>query len=136
MNIGFNMNELTTDLWALLLPPEWIADQDEETIVITDSDEVSVIEISALYASEGQDKESVLKEVLMKDNFKTSLADMPALYQEFVEDDMYWREWFVDVGECYLAISHGCDIDNKSMDDASVDEILSTLVLKLSDDEE
>lgn len=130
------MNELTTDLWALLLPPEWTADQDEETIVITDSDEVSVIEISALYAAEGQEKTSVLNEVLMQENYKTTLADMPAMYQEFTEEDMYWREWFIDAGDCYLAISHGCDIDNKSMDDASVDEILSTLVLKKSDDEE
>ncbi|NRB41210.1 MAG: hypothetical protein HRU20_22515 [Pseudomonadales bacterium] len=129
------MNELTTDLWALLLPPEWFADQDEETIVITDSDEVSVIEISALYAEEGQDKAGLLESLLMKENFKTTLAELDAIYQEFTEDDMYWREWFIDLGDCYLAISHGCDIDNKSMDDASVDEILSTLALKIPDDE-
>lgn len=129
------MNELTTDLWALLLPPEWFAEQDDETIVIADADEVSVVEISALYPEEGQDKEALLTSLISGKKFKTTLAEMSALYQEFSEDDMYWREWFIDIGECILAVSHGCDIDNKSMDDASVDEILSTLVLKKSDDE-
>ena len=129
------MNELTTDLWALLLPTEWYAEQDEETIVITDSDEVSVIEISALYPEKKQTKEALLDDLLINEHFKTKLAEMNAIYQEFAEEDMYWREWFVDTGECYLAISHGCDADNKGMDDASVDEILSTLALKKSEDE-
>lgn len=129
------MNELTTDLWALLLPQEWFAEQDEETIVIADSDEVSVIEISALYPEKGESCAGLLKELLAKEHFKTTLADLSAFYQEFSEEDMYWREWFIDLGDCLLAISHGCDQDNKGMDDASVDEILSTLALKMDDTE-
>lgn len=125
------MNELTTDHWALLLPEEWVAEQDEETIVITDSDEVSIIEISELFVQAGATMHELLNELTDHKTYTTTLAELEATYQEFQEDDMYWREWFVETEECIIAISHGCDIDNKGFDDASVDEILSTLALKL-----
>lgn len=125
------MNELTTDHWALLLPEEWVAEQDEETIVITDDDEVSVIEISELFVAADSSKQELLSELATHKTFTTTLAELEATYQEFEDEDMYWREWFLETDECIIAISHGCDIDNKGFDDASVDEILSTLALKL-----
>lgn len=123
------MQELTTDLWSVLLPEEWFAEQDGETIVIVDEDEVSIIEITSLIPEKGETITSFLKESVAADAKKTTLAGLPAWYQEFEEDEMFWREWYCDAGEFVLVISHGTDASNKNMDDGSVDDILSTLLL-------
>jgi hypothetical protein len=123
------MKELETDLWALQLPPEWFAEQDEETIVICDEDEASVVEITTIAADAGNSVESILASLKPADAFKTVLAELDAWYYEMTEDDMFWREWLCLCNGALLIISHGCDESNKGMDDAAVDEILSTLAL-------
>ena len=128
------MKEINSDQWALLLPEEWFAEQDEETIVISDVDEVSVIEITTFLADKNGSSEQLMDQLLQGQGFKTAIAELDAVYQEFEEDDMYWREWFCPIANGVIAISHGCDIDHKSMDDSAVDEILATLALAKDDD--
>lgn len=123
------MNELITDLWSLLLPEEWQAEQDDETIFIVDLDEVSIIEVTPLFPEKGEDVKSLLAELKTPSMKAVQLAEVPALYHSFEEDDMYWREWICDAGKFVLTISHGTDSENKGMDDSSVDEILSTLII-------
>jgi hypothetical protein len=125
------MQELTTDLWSILLPEEWEAEQEDETIMIVDVDEVSIIELTPLMPENTETVQSFIKDLITKDAKKTTLAGLPAFYQELVEDedDMFWREWYCDAGTFVLAVSHGTDMSNKNMDDGSVDDILSTLLL-------
>ncbi|HEY9034247.1 MAG TPA: hypothetical protein VIN71_09935 [Pseudomonadales bacterium] len=121
------MKELNCDLWSMLLPAEWFAEQEDETVMIVDEDEASIIEITPLLAEQGDSK--ALLASLQDGKLSTSLAGLPALYSEFVEDEMFWREWFCDAGGFVLAISHGCDESNRGMDDAAVDEMLATLLI-------
>lgn len=123
------MLELTTDLWSILLPEEWEAEQDGETVIIVDEDEASIIEITPLLPDAGKTVEALLQELAEGETQKVTLAELPALYQEFEDDDMFWREWLCDAGKFVLVISHGADISNRNMDDDAVDELLSTLVL-------
>lgn len=123
------MNELISDLWSLLLPAEWQAEQDEETIFIVDNDEVSIIELTPLLPDSGSNVEQLLAAMDTRSMKQTTLAELPAWYHEFEDDDMHWREWLCDAGYFVLTISHGTDVDNKGMDDGSVDEILSTLMI-------
>ena len=129
------MNELMTDFWSLLLPEEWQAEQEDETIIITDNDEVSMIEMTPLMPEEGVSSAELLKSIVGNDFHKTALAELDAYYREFEEDDVYWREWYCDAESFVIAIGHGTDISNKNMDDSSVDEILSTLALKKEQDQ-
>ena len=131
-----SMNELFTDFWSLLLPEEQQAEQEGETIIITDNDEVSLIEMTTLVPEEGMSVSELLNQFKDKDAFKTAVAELTAYYQEFEEDEVYWREWYVDAETFVLAISHGSDISNKNMDDSSVDEILATLALKKKEEEQ
>ena len=48
------MRVLETDHWQCSLPEEWSAEQEEETITITDIDGVGSLEITALKKSAGQ----------------------------------------------------------------------------------
>ncbi|CAA0115215.1 Uncharacterised protein [BD1-7 clade bacterium] len=130
------MKQITTDAWMMLLPEEWHAEQDDETIVITDEDEVSVIEISTLLPEKRVSVDELLQVMTEGRGHKTLLAELEALYSEFEEDDMYWREWFCKADNCVIAVSHGTDIDNRGMDDSTVDEILSTLAMQSESESE
>lgn len=123
------MNELQSDLWSLLLPEEWQAEQDEETIFIVDLDEVSIIEITPFMPEKGSSVAALLQELGSQSMRPAKLAELNAFYHEFEEDEMFWREWLCDAGKFVLTISHGTDSENKGMDDGSVDEILSTLLI-------
>jgi len=126
------MNELSSDLWSILLPSEWQAEQDEETIFIVDDDEVSIIEITPLMPEAGSTVENLLATLQANKRKTVMLADLTAYYLEFEEDEMHWREWLCDAGDFVLTVSHGTDIEHKGMDDGSVDEILSTLLIQTS----
>lgn len=126
------MRELNCDHWSLLLPVEWFAEQDEESVVITDEDEASIIEITPLFSESG-DTGLLMAQFRESADRERKLAGLPALYHETVDDGMFWREWYCDAGDFVLAISHGCDEANKGMDDAAVDEILSTLLIGTND---
>ena len=123
------MQELTTDLWSLLLPEEWFAEQDGETILVVDEDEVSIIEITTLIPDKGVSVKKFIADSIGVDAKSCELASLPAKYQEFEEDDMFWREWYCEAGKFILLVSHGTDSTNRHMDDGAVDEILSTLLL-------
>ena len=121
------MKELTTDKWQLLLPDEWVAEQNDETIVITDPDEVSIIELTTLQPEEGESV-SALMQSLADNTQKVELAGRDARYQEVIEDGQLFREWFCELDDAVLIISHGVEEEHKGMADAIVDEILATIV--------
>ncbi|MCK5880919.1 MAG: hypothetical protein KAG18_03525 [Sinobacterium sp.] len=130
------MDVLETDFWALQLPDEWFAEQDDETIIISDESEVSTIELTSILADKNISKDDILADVLPDNAIKTVLAEETAYYHELSEDGVFWREWVCELAEGVLLISHGMDEDNKGMDDASVDEILSTLAIALPESEQ
>lgn len=129
------MDVLETDFWALQLPDEWFAEQDDETIVISDESEVSTIELTSIIVDENASKDEILADVLPAHAVKTVLAEETAFYHELLEDGIFWREWVCEIPQGVLLISHGMDEDNKGMDDASVDEILSTLAIAIPESE-
>lgn len=123
------MKTVMTDYWAIQMPEEWLCEQDEETIVISDEDEVSSIEVSNIPVEDAAQGDALLSEFVPEGAVQTTLAELPALYHELEEDGMFWREWVCVAEKLILIISHGMDLDNKGMDDSIVDEILSTLAL-------
>ena len=129
------MDVLETDFWALQLPDEWFAEQDDETIIISDESQVSTIELTSIMADKNITKDEILSDVLPKTAIQTVLAEETAFYHELTEDGVFWREWVCELPQGILLISHGMDEDNKGMDDASVDEILSTLAIAIVQDE-
>jgi len=124
-----------TDCWQVELPQEWYAEQEGDLIVILDVDEVSTIEITTLQAEEKQPPENngVLGDIA--DEFKRqglqeqqcTLGDFVGLRYDYVDEEGAWRDWYVFSGPVLLHISHGCERQNRGMDDAAVDEILATL---------
>ena len=129
------MNVLETEWWTLILPPEWWADSQEDSILIGDRDDVGCIEISTLHKDEGEFTLANLEEIAAagsegSDSWQASaLGDFTGFTGEFVEEDTAVREWYVANGPVMLFITYSCDLENQGMDAAAVDELLDTLLV-------
>lgn len=128
------MNILETEWWVLMLPPEWWAEQEEESVLIADRDEVGCIEISTLRKENGHFRSSEVQDLAREESPEVSqwqeveLGKFTGLTGDFTEERTAVREWYVVGGSVLLFITYSCDLENAGMDDAAVDEILSTLV--------
>lgn len=129
------MNMLETEWWTIAVPSEWWADQEDETILIGDRDDVGCIEITTLCKDRGIFDEQEVCEIANSDrqipvNWESiGLNELAGIYGSYKEEDSSIREWYLSTGALLLFISYSCDIENEAMDDAAVNEILDTLEL-------
>lgn len=132
------MKELQTDWWAIELPEDWNAEQDEETILISDPDGLGEISLTSLQAEGAEATDADLKQLMTSldvnpaDAAKKSVADLNGYYLEFEEDEEFVREWYLRAEKLLLIVTYCCDFDNALMDRDIVDDILSTLALAKS----
>ncbi|MEX1668170.1 hypothetical protein AB4876_04555 [Zhongshania guokunii] len=135
------MQEVESDWWFIGLPEEWQTEQDEDSILIFDQDELGCISLSSLQAKHGKpttadDVRELIKEVGMRleDGKSCKIGDDYQGWEfETVEEGDYIREWFLHAGDHLLLISYACAEDDRDMDRAAVDQILDTLRLKDSE---
>ena len=129
------MNVLETEWWTLVLPPEWWADSEEDSILIGDRDDVGCIEISTLHKEEGEFSRRELQDIASEEAEQeiawqsAALGEFSGLCGSFMEDDVAIREWYVAHDDMLLFITYSCDAENRGMDDAAVDALLETLLL-------
>lgn len=133
------MRELETDWWYLSLPEDWLVDQDDDSIVITDPDEVGVITLTSMINEGPRDRELALRELIavlevdIKALTPATLGDFAGYYSEFQDGDDWVREWYLACDSCLLLVSYDCEPENKHMDREIIDQILDTLCLKALD---
>lgn len=128
------MNVLETEWWTMALPPEWWAEAEEESILVGDRDGVGCIEISTLHREAGEFSAADVEELARQEAGAAQLAsvtlgDFSGLRCSRQEEDAAMREWYVAVGAMLLYITYSCELENRGMDDAAVDELLDTLAL-------
>ena len=125
------MHTVETDWWLLDLPEEWIAEQDEETIVITDQDDIGAIEITRLENAGGAaaNLHELAAQWLPEDvhGIDIRIGEFAGLYFEYMDEGDAVREWLLRAGDLILIVTYACDEDDAGMDDETVDEILETL---------
>ncbi|MEP4484033.1 MAG: hypothetical protein ABJ013_00270 [Halioglobus sp.] len=130
------MNVLETEWWSCALPVEWWAEAEEETIVIGDQDDLGCIEISSLLKEKGEFDTGEVAALARNESPDISaweslvLGDFSGVTGRLIEDEAAIREWYVAAENVLLFITYSCDEENNRMDDAAVDEILDTLLLK------
>lgn len=129
------MNILETEWWTIAVPPEWWAEADEESILVGDRDDVGCIEISTLRKDAGEFQPAEVRSIALAEaevdlDWQTvSLGDFEGVSGSYTLEDAAIREWYVANGPMLLFITYSCDLDNRGMDDAAVDELLDTLML-------
>ena len=127
------MNVLETEWWSMGVPPEWWAEREEDSVVIGDRDDVGNIEISTLQRDEGIfEAEEVL--AIARENGEADwhwepleAGEFSGVQTRYEEDGDAVREWYLADGPLLLFITYSCDMENRGLDDAAVDEILNTL---------
>lgn len=126
---------LETEWWSLLLPPEWLAEEDEDgAVVIGDRDGVGCIEMTELRHPEGrftrQETRGFAEEQGVNPKWNDcALGALQGVQRSLREDGVALREWCVASGPLLLYITYSCDESNAGMDDAAVDDILGTLAV-------
>lgn len=136
------MRVLETNWWSISLPDEWIAEHDEDAIIIYDEDDVGTIQITDLKREEGeasQDDLLELAEELIEQGVKyasASMGDFVGIRFEYEEDGVFVIEWFLRCEDLVLLVSYDCDLDNKAMDVGMVEDILDTLEFNEEGEEE
>lgn len=129
------MKVLETDYWCLILPTEWVASHEEGSVRVVDQDDVGELVISALCKESGDVTQDELVEMAAEESPEVenwnsvNAGAFAGVTGSFSEDDAAIREWYVGAGSVLLYMSYLCHEDDAGLDDASVDEILNTLVL-------
>jgi len=125
---------IQTDFWEMELAEEWDAEQDEETILVSDADGVSLIELTALASPGHANNEDALADLaaeLLAGGIKPEPAKVGAfegwLFSFSDEEGGSFREWYLFHKDFVLLISHGTDAEHAGWDDDVVDEMLATL---------
>jgi hypothetical protein len=132
------VNILETDWWSMALPPEWWAEAEDESILVGDVDDVGCIEISTLHKTAGEFDGDELRAIAEQESTApvawtpVTRGDFSGWTASFLEDGAAVREWFLGRGTLLLFVTYSCDVGNRGMDDAAVDEILDTLAVLAS----
>ena len=115
--------------WSLLLPPEWQAEQEDDGIVIGDRDGIGCLEISELRRQEGEFSADDLEQFREPGQpwESVSLGSFEGRASAFLEEGAAIREWYLHAGDLLLFLTYSCEEENRGMDDAAVDDMLSTL---------
>ena len=135
------MNVVETQWWIVDLPPEWQAEQDEETILISDEDGVGEIAITTLEKEDGDvslhELRDFCKDVEQQfgEGQVVNVAETKGYYFSYSDDGDAVRDWYLRYDNLLLLITHSCANDNAGMDDSAVNEILETLFIKAASDE-
>lgn len=127
------MRQLLTDCWALDIPEEFTAEQDDETVILTDADNISTLEITAIRKQEGEvtgEELAGFAEELNAGNLprkEIMLGDFDGFVYEYTEEEYWCRDWFVSFKDVCLLVSYTCLDEDKHFDDAAIDNILDSI---------
>ena len=130
------MNIVETQWWIIDLPPEWEAEQDDETIIIGDVDGVGEIAITTMEKEEGAVTDAELCEFTseLEQEFgrgeACEVAEFSGYYFEYLDQGDAVRDWCLRCDNLLVLITYSCLEENKGMDDSAVNEIISTLFIK------
>jgi hypothetical protein len=136
------MRAIESQWWIIDLPDEWGAEQDEETILISDEDGVGEIAITTLQKEQGHVTDAELQQYTedIVSEFgagkPVTVVETQGYYFQYRDAGDAIREWYLRCDNLLLLITYSCDEDNAGMDDSAVDEILSTLFIKVESDAE
>lgn len=133
------MNVVETQWWIIDLPPEWNAEQDDETIIIGDEDGVGEIAITTLEKENGNVSDTELREFCqeIEQEFgkgqECEVSELSGYYFEYHDEGDAVRDWYLRCDNLLVLITYSCALDNKAMDDSAVNEIISTLFIKVDE---
>ena len=129
------VNIVETEYWCLMLPPEWLAEEEEDSVLITDQDGIGELAITTLIREPDDAPDTNLSEIAQTESPEVSswaaatFGDFSGVTGQFTEEGAVLQEWYLIHGVALLYCTYVCDVEDAGMDMPAVEEILSTLVL-------
>lgn len=118
-----------------MLPTEWHAENEDDIIRIVDQDDVGEIEITTLHKQSGNVMPAEIQDMALEESPEvsqwkaTDAGAFSGVSGHYIEDGAAVREWYLGSDSLLLYVTYVCDKDDAGLDDASVDELLGTLVV-------
>lgn len=118
-----------------MLPTEWHAENEDDIIRIVDQDDVGEIEITTLHKQSGNVMPAEIQDMALEESPEvsqwkaTNAGAFSGVSGHYTEDGAAVREWYLGSDSLLLYVTYVCDKDDAGLDDASVDELLGTLVV-------
>ena len=118
-----------------MLPAEWHAENEDDIIRIVDQDDVGEIEITTLHKQSGNVMPAEIQDMALEESPEisqwkaTNAGAFSGVSGHYTEDGAAVREWYLGSDSLLLYVTYVCDEDDAGLDDASVDELLGTLVV-------
>ena len=128
------MNIVETDYWCLMLPPEWSAEEEEGSVLITDQDGIGELAVTTLVREPNDAPETSVSKIAQAEspevrNWATAtFGEFSGVTGEFTEEGTVLQEWYLGHGVALLYCTYACDAEDAGMDMPAVEEILGTLV--------
>ena len=128
------MNIVETDYWCLMLPPEWSAEEEEGSVLITDQDGIGELAITTLVREPDDAPGTSPSEIAQMESPEVSswaiaaFGDFSGVTGQFTEEGAVLQEWYLSHGVALLYCTYICDLEDAGMDMPAVEEILGTLV--------
>ena len=128
------MNIVETDYWCLMLPPEWSAEKEEGSVLITDQDGIGELAITTLVREPDDAPDKSLSEVAQAESPEVSSWAAATFGHflggtgQFTEEGAVLQEWYLSHSVALLYCTYACDAEDAGMDMLAVEEILGTLV--------
>ena len=128
------MNIVETDYWCLMLPPEWLAEEEEGSVLITDQDGIGELAITTLVREPDDAPDTSLLKIAQAESPEVSswatatFGDFSGVAGQFTEEGTVLQEWYLSHSVALLYCTYACDAEDAGMDMPAVEEILGTLV--------
>ena len=128
------MNIVETEYWCLMLPPEWSAEEEEGSVLISDQDGIGELAVTTLVRESDGAPEVSLLEIAQAESPEVSswatatFGEFSGVTGELTEEGTVLQEWYLGHGVALLYCTYACDPEDAGMDMSAVEEILGTLV--------
>lgn len=127
------MKLIETPWWALPLSDEWHYETEDDTVIVTDNEGVGSLEFTVLELDTSApglpDVQELARELIPVGvaGEQASCGPWQGLRYEYAEGSDYCRDWLLYSGDRVLLLGYTCELDNRGMDDAAVDQMLAEL---------
>lgn len=120
--------------WKLRVLDGWISKPGVSEEVLVPPDGGPVLTISTAKIDGGLDDNALrhLARELVEDGHtpeEVRSGDFTGLAFRYVEDDIYWRHWYLRAGSLLLQIDYDCAVSDRGKHDPAIDKMLATLAL-------
>ena len=128
------MKVIETEYWCLMLPPEWLAEQSEDVVMITDQDGIGELAVTTLIQDNAAAGEVTALQVAEEESPEVAdwttvqVGPFAGVAGSLQEDTLVIREWYLTYRSALLYVTYACDIEDDGLDTGAAEEILGTLV--------